>query len=141
MGIWQTVRRMIRRDAPPPRPPVAASVAEKEAAEEVAVVEMTAEVLAAALTQADPPLVLDIREPYEWRQVRMPGATHIPMNDIPAALGDLPRERPIVVVCSHGSRSYSVAGWLTEQGLTAASLQGGITQWARRGGRVEQGAP
>jgi rhodanese-related sulfurtransferase len=34
-----------------------------------------------------------------------------------------------------------VAGWLTEQGLTAASLQGGITQWARRGGRVEQGAP
>ena len=33
-----------------------------------------------------------------------------------------------------------VAGWLTEQGLTAASLQGGITQWARHGGRVEQGA-
>jgi rhodanese-related sulfurtransferase len=88
---------------------------------------------------------LDVRELYEWRQVSIPGALHIPMNDTPWRLDELPREREIVVFCAHGNRSYGVAGYLMalcagfaiEQGFRARSLAGGITQWHRQGGAVE----
>lgn len=119
-----------------PRPPRL-----EEEPEEIAVEEIDVEALAAALTHAGAPLVLDVREPYEWRQVRMPGALHIPMNTVPEQLDRLPKDRPIVVVCAHGNRSYGVAAWLVEHGYRAANLRGGITEWARRGGPVEQGAP
>lgn len=111
---------------------------------EVSVPEFTIEQLQAALASAAPPLVIDVREPYEWRLVRLPttmnAVLHIPMNDMPGKLDTLPRDREIVVFCAHGSRSYSVAAWLNEQGYRASSLEGGITEWARRGGAVEQGS-
>jgi rhodanese-related sulfurtransferase len=69
----------------------------------------------------------------------MAAARYVPMNDVPDSLDSIPRDRPIVVVCAHGSRSYSVAAWLIEQGYDASSLAGGITQWASQGGEVEQG--
>jgi rhodanese-related sulfurtransferase len=113
----------------------------EEEPEEISVEEVAVEELREALTHAGAPLVLDVREPYEWRQVRMPGALHIPMNSVPDQLERLPKERPVVVICAHGNRSYGVAAWLMEQGYHAASLRGGITQWARHGGHIEQGAP
>lgn len=95
-----------------------------------------AEVLAGLVS--DPPFLLDVREPFEWRQVRVPTAMHIPMNDVPERLGELPRGRPILVFCAHGGRSYGVAHYLIEQGFAASSLAGGITVWAHEGGPVEQ---
>lgn len=91
------------------------------------------------LTGDQPPLLLDIREVYEWNQVRIPSALHIPMNDIPARLQELPQATPIVVFCAHGSRSYGVAHYLNENGYLARSLDGGITQWHLQGGAVEVG--
>lgn len=96
--------------------------------------------LRAALTSAHPPVVLDVREPYEWRQVRIGGALHIPMGDLPSRVAELDPSRPVVVMCAHGIRSYSVAAWLGEEGIDAASLRGGIAEWARAGGPVEQGS-
>jgi rhodanese-related sulfurtransferase len=137
MSLWQRVRNLLggEKSAPttPPRPPM------PEEEPEIVVPEITVEELATALSQPQSPLVLDVREPYEWRLVRIADARHVPMNDVPAQLDTLPRDRAIVVMCAHGSRSYSVAAWLIEQGLNASSLQGGITQWASRGGAVEQG--
>ena len=101
--------------------------------------EITVEELRVALAQEEPPLLLDVRELHEWRLVRMAAALHLPMNDVPAQFDSLPHDREVVVICAHGSRSYSVAAWLIEQGVKASSLQGGITQWASRGGAVEQG--
>lgn len=141
MGIWQRVRRLLGQVPAPPQPPAVSTAAATIAEEEPAVAEVSAATVIAALAQPGPPFLLDIREQYEWRQVRIPAAAHIPMNDVPARLGELPRDRRIVVVCAHGSRSYSVAGWLSEQGYPAASLAGGITQWTIHGGPVEQGAP
>jgi len=142
MGIWQAIRRLVSRErTPSPHLPATMDADEVEPV----VAEITAHELREALAQpgpgGSPPLVLDVREPYEWRQVRMPGARHMPMNRMPEQLDDLPRDRRIVVVCAHGSRSYSVAAWLTEHGYPAASLQGGITQWTIQGGPIEQGAP
>jgi rhodanese-related sulfurtransferase len=83
------------------------------------------------------PKLLDCREPFERQQVRIPGSVHIPMNQIPARLVELDKDEPWVVVCAHGNRSYSVAGFLIVNGYTASSLAGGITDWWMRGGDVE----
>jgi rhodanese-related sulfurtransferase len=119
--------------------PTAASMGQDET--EPVIAEMSAAELRASLASASPPLVLDVRELYEWRQVRMPGAQHIPMNDLPRKLDELPRDRPLVVMCAHGIRSYGVTVYLSEQGFHAVNLTGGITQWALQGGVVEQGPP
>lgn len=116
------------RPVPPPDPEP----------EEILVPELTVVALQQALVGMQPPLLLDVREPYEWRQVRLTNALHIPMNDLPARLTELPADRAIVVFCAHGSRSYSVAGYLIEQGYQASSLAGGITEWARQGGAIMQ---
>ncbi len=139
MRLWNLIRGLLEKKKPPirsSRPPV---YVEEEP--EVVVPEVTVEELQNALAQAEPPVVIDVREPHEWRLVRMAQARHLPMNDLPAQVETLPRDRSLVILCAHGSRSYSVAAWLIEQGFEASSLQGGITQWASRGGVVEQGAP
>ncbi|MEZ4683051.1 MAG: rhodanese-like domain-containing protein [Caldilineaceae bacterium] len=110
-----------------PLPPVAEP-------EEMVVPETTVAQLQQTLAADESPLLLDVREPWEWRQVHIPAARHIPMNEVPAHLAELPQEQQIVVVCAHGSRSYGVAGYLLEQGYQASSLRGGITQWVRDGG-------
>lgn len=83
------------------------------------------------------PKLLDCREPFEWAQVRIPGSIHIPMNQIPERLSELDRDAEWVVVCAHGNRSYAVAGYLLHNGLKAASLAGGVTDWWMRGGDTE----
>jgi rhodanese-related sulfurtransferase len=83
------------------------------------------------------PKLIDCREPFEWQQVRIPGSLHIPMNQIPARLAELDKKSEWVVVCAHGNRSYSVAGFLIVNGYQAASLAGGVTDWTMRGGEVE----
>ena len=136
MSLWQRMRSLFgQKSAPPPSPSMDLPGDEPE----IVVPEVTVAELREALAQAEPPLVLDVRELHEWRLVRMAAARHLPMNDVPAHLESLPREHQVVVMCAHGSRSYSVAAWLIEQGVNASSLQGGITQWARRGGAIEQG--
>lgn len=109
--------------------------------DEIAVPEISAATLQAWVTQAAPPCLLDVREPYEWRQVHLPDALHIPMNDLPQRLDELPRTVPIVVFCAHGMRSYDVAAYLVEQGYQASSLAGGITAWVSAGGEYSQEVP
>jgi rhodanese-related sulfurtransferase len=116
------------RPLPPPEPEP----------EEITVPEVTVADLQQALTGDQPPLLLDVREPWEWRQVHMVNALHIPMNDVPARMAELPDAQAIVVICAHGSRSYGVAGYLIEQGYQASSLAGGITQWAHEGGEISR---
>lgn len=80
---------------------------------------------------ANPPVLLDVREVYELQSTGfIPGALHIPMNSVPERLGELPRDRPVIVYCAHGMRSYNVAAYLLENGFSkVASLQGGIAMW------------
>lgn len=131
--LAQLWRRLTAKPTTPPRP---LPPPEPEP-EEITVPEISVAQLQAALAGASP-LVLDVRELYEWRQVHLPTALHIPMNEVPARLGELPQDQPIVVLCAHGSRSYGVAGYLIEQGYQASSLAGGITQWARDGGEISR---
>jgi len=80
------------------------------------------------------PLVLDVREPAEVQaaSVRPEGfeLRHIPMNQIPARLGELEADRPIACLCHHGMRSMQVAMFLARNGFDeVANITGGIDAW------------
>ena len=94
---------------------------------------LTAPELAAWL--ADParprPLLLDVREDWEFATCKIDGATQIPMNTIPARLQELDEDAEIVCICHHGARSMSVAAFLERNGFTkVTNLSGGIHAWA-----------
>lgn len=89
--------------------------------------------LKAYLDEADPaPLLLDVREPWEYQRVHLPDSRLVPMGRIPGALDELGREREIVVICHHGIRSRQVAYFLESRGYQdVINLAGGIDAWAR----------
>ncbi|HEV2290537.1 MAG TPA: molybdopterin-synthase adenylyltransferase MoeB, partial [Gemmatimonadales bacterium] len=67
--------------------------------------EITPAELAAALRGATPPLVVDVREPWELELARLDGAAHLPLREIPARMAELDARREVVTVCHHGVRS------------------------------------
>jgi len=95
--------------------------------------EITVAQLQSYLADPHPPLLLDVREPWEYATAHIEGSTLIPMNEIPArAHQELDEEAPILVLCHHGARSLSVAAWLRQQGFDKAqSVSGGIDAWSR----------
>jgi len=81
------------------------------------------------LAGPNPPLVVDVRNLPELVQGRIEGSVHIPMNELPARLAEIPEGREVVTVCQKGMRSFNAAGWLRQLGRSATSLQGGMDQW------------
>ncbi len=91
---------------------------------------ITALELKRMLASEDPPLVIDVREGYELEEGTIPGAMHIPMNTIPVRLGELPRDRDLVIHCAVGQRSWIVAQYLVRMGYERViNLEGGIVAW------------
>ena len=79
-----------------------------------------------------PPLLLDVREPWEVAVCAIDGSLNVPMAQIPGALGSLDPERETVVVCHHGVRSLQVAMFLERSGFSrVVNLAGGVDAWAR----------
>jgi rhodanese-related sulfurtransferase len=77
--------------------------------------------------------VLDVREPWEVELCSLAGALSIPLQTLPARFGELPTDRPLVVLCHHGMRSQQAVHWLRRNGLgNAVNLAGGIDAWARQ---------
>jgi rhodanese-related sulfurtransferase len=77
------------------------------------------------------PLILDVRERWEYDVCRIPATQWLPMQEIPARWSELPRQQDIVVVCHHGMRSLQVAQYLAHAGLSRLyNLSGGIAAWA-----------
>ena len=96
--------------------------------------QITAGQLAAWLadTGRDKPLLLDVREPWEWDTARIEGAQHIPMREVPARLAEIDRQREVVAICHHGGRSQQVAMFLEKNGFSKVhNLQGGVDAWSR----------
>ncbi len=76
--------------------------------------------------------LLDVREEWELARACVEGALHIPMGQIPDRLAELAAEEVIVVMCHHGGRSATVAGFLQRNGFgQVVNLAGGIDAWAR----------
>jgi rhodanese-related sulfurtransferase len=80
---------------------------------------------------AQAPLLLDVREPWEVERAAMPEAVHIPMNQVVARFGEVDVGRPVVCICHHGARSLQVALYLEKQGIADVyNLSGGINAWS-----------
>lgn len=82
--------------------------------------------------QRPKPVLLDVREPWEFDIVHIPGARLMPMRSVPARHFELDRDAEIVVICHHGARSYQVAMFLEHQGFSRIiNLYGGMAAWSR----------
>ena len=87
------------------------------------------------------PILLDVREPNEFVAVRAPGAVLLPTSTFTARLGELPADRPLLVICRTGSRSAAVTGFLVRTGRAdVANVIGGMEAWERTGLPVRRGA-
>lgn len=85
------------------------------------------------LSAATETVLLDVREPWELRIAALPGAIHIPMQDVPDRLAELDRGVDLIVFCHHGNRSRVVARYLEQSGFDRVfNLAGGIDEWARQ---------
>ena len=100
--------------------------------------EVTPEEFAAA--HAAGAFVVDVREPGEYVGGHVPGADLLPMGQLAARLGDLPRGVPLYVICASGNRSKSMTSLLERAGFDAYSVAGGTAAWARAGRPVVHGA-
>ena len=77
------------------------------------------------------PVLLDVREPWEFALCSLPGSQHIPMHLIPQRLAELNPDDDIVTICHHGGRSMQAAMFLERQGFsTLFNLMGGVDAWA-----------
>lgn len=76
-------------------------------------------------------LLLDVREPWELAAARLDPCLAIPMGEIPARLGEIPRDTPLYVMCHGGVRSARVAEFLRSRGFANANnVRGGISAWS-----------
>lgn len=73
--------------------------------------------------------LLDVRTQAEWDQYRAPGATLIPLDELPNRLNELPKDKQIVVICHSGNRSKQGQQILASNGFQAVSVTGGLLQW------------
>jgi rhodanese-related sulfurtransferase len=81
-------------------------------------------------------VLIDVRESSEYRSGHAPGARHISVQVIERRLGEIPKEREIIVVCQSGMRSQRAAEILSSNGYKVLNVSGGMIGWQRAGLKV-----
>jgi adenylyltransferase/sulfurtransferase len=95
--------------------------------------ETTVEEVKARLDRGEDFDILDVRSPEEWQICRLAQARLIPLNELPARIGELDPVRDLVVHCKTGPRSAQAVKLLHESGFpNAKNLRGGILEWAQK---------
>jgi rhodanese-related sulfurtransferase len=92
------------------------------------------------LAQKPAPVLVDVRQPEEYRQEHISGAKLIPLGELPRRMKELPTDREIICVCQSGSRSVSAARQLKAAGYEVSNLRGGMLNWSRQGLPVQKGS-
>jgi rhodanese-related sulfurtransferase len=83
--------------------------------------------------------VLDVREDWEYKRGRVPGAISIPLGRLTTQVAGLPKDKPYAVICESGSRSLSGTDYLLSQGFEGAvSVRGGTGAWVRSNRPIEK---
>jgi rhodanese-related sulfurtransferase len=78
------------------------------------------------------PVLLDVREPWEFETCRIAGSQLVPMGEVPARKGEIDAKADVVVICHHGGRSMQVATFLERNGFARVhNLSGGVDAWAK----------
>jgi glyoxylase-like metal-dependent hydrolase (beta-lactamase superfamily II)/rhodanese-related sulfurtransferase len=87
-----------------------------------------------------PPFLLDVREPEEYVSGHMPDAHNLPQADLASRLEEVPRDRPVTIVCEAGERSRRAAQFLEQAGFQdVSSLRGGMEAWRAAGKPIHAG--
>jgi sulfur-carrier protein adenylyltransferase/sulfurtransferase len=90
-------------------------------------------------SNGDQPVVLDVREPWEFQQGHVPGAILIPLGQLANKVGELDPDRPVAVICQTGNRSQSAAALLGQKNFKKIyNVATGTTGWARQGLPIER---
>ena len=81
---------------------------------------------------------IDVRTQEEWNEFHAPNTSLVPLDQLPARLNEIPRDREIVVVCRSGNRSQEGRDILLNAGFTnVTSMQGGLSEWRASGYPIE----
>jgi len=84
-------------------------------------------------------VLIDVREPHEWRVGHARGARHIPLAQLPGILDQQPREAPVYLICATGHRSRNAAAYLQKNGFSRpVNVRGGTAAWHRAGLPIER---
>jgi rhodanese-related sulfurtransferase len=92
----------------------------------------------AKLREADIVLI-DVRNPDEFENFRVPGARLIPLVDVPERIEEIPEDETVYVICLTGSRSARAVEYLNRQGHDTVNVRGGSRAWVEAGHPVESG--
>lgn len=85
-------------------------------------------------------LIVDVRSAKEIELVRIPQSTFVSLGDIAQNTAKIPQDRPVLLVCAVGGRSYAAGLYLNQRGyLQVYNLRGGIKGWQQAGFPVEYG--
>jgi rhodanese-related sulfurtransferase len=115
---------VVLNQTPPPAPTLAKEITVSEAAK----------------LRDQGAFILDVRELNEWTQGHIPGATLIPLGELPNRLTEVPKDKTVVVVCRTGHRSAQGRDILLNAGYTTVtSITGGMTQWQTDGFPITTG--
>lgn len=76
-------------------------------------------------------LLVDVRQPEEFKSGHVPGATLIPLGELSRRINELPKDKEIACICATGSRSSSAAKMLSRQGYNVINVRGGMYLWSR----------
>ncbi|WP_280462248.1 rhodanese-like domain-containing protein [Nocardia carnea] len=87
----------------------------------------------------DGALIVDVRRRFEWNRTRIPGAVHLPLEQLTDKCAELPDDRLLITFCTGGLRSYGAANLLLEYGFDAKNMSGGLIDWRTAGGSLEPG--
>lgn len=86
-----------------------------------------------------PPFILDVRQPDEFKVGHIAGAKLIPLDQLNRRLNELPKDQEILCVCRSGARSGVAVGQLKSAGFNAINLRGGMMGWQSAGCPVKKG--
>ena len=95
----------------------------------------------AAPDPATRPLIVDVREQNEFEQERIAGVVLLPISSFVARHAELPKDRPLLMLCAAGSRSTSATMYLLQGGWTdVRNVTGGMTAWRQARLPIRSGA-
>lgn len=103
-------------------------------------VEIDVAQLAQRLADTPNTVLIDVREPDEYREAHVPGAQLVPLGEVPERVEELRAiSGPIVMICRSGGRSGRACEFLDAMGLEVINVAGGTGSWVVSGRPVVTG--
>ena len=97
----------------------------------MAIAEISVDELEEQLTEGA--RLVDVRQPYEFDEMRVSGAVLVPLATLPDNVDAFRGDGPVYVICKTGSRSARACEFLATQGVEAINVAGGTLAWIRSG--------